>query len=124
MSKAADTGAQSMRYGDSAAAITVTWLVIDKYRNAKAQPAITSATRPVAVWSTLRIFDNIVQCPSSARRQGAARRRSCSALTHACRESRRSTRCDRRIIRPRDRRRETWDDWDGLDSRRGWPEQD
>ncbi len=23
----------------------------------------------------------------------------------------------RRIIRPRDRRRETWDDWDGLDSR-------
>jgi hypothetical protein len=29
----------------------------------------------------------------------------------------------RRIIRPRDRRRETWDEWDGLDSRVGWPEQ-
>jgi hypothetical protein len=26
----------------------------------------------------------------------------------------------RRIIRPRDRRRETWDDWDGLDSRGEW----
>ena len=75
--KAADTGAQSMRYGDSAAVITVAWLVIDKYRNAKAQPAITSATKPIAVWGTLRIFDNIVQYPSSAlvgkaRRAGAA----------------------------------------------------
>ena len=29
----------------------------------------------------------------------------------------------RRIIRPRDRRRETWDEWDGLDSRGDWPEQ-
>src|SRR6185312_12763632 len=38
----------------------------------------------------------------------------------------------RRIIRPRDRRRDTWDDWDsrdsrddwdGLDSRRDWPEE-
>ncbi len=29
----------------------------------------------------------------------------------------------RRIIRHRDRRRETWDDWeDGLDSRGGWSE--
>ena len=55
-----------MRYGDSAAVITVAWLVIDKYRNAKAQPAITSATKPIAVWGTLRIFDNIVQYPSSA----------------------------------------------------------
>ena len=27
----------------------------------------------------------------------------------------------RRIIPPRDRRRETWDDWDGLDSRGDWP---
>ena len=26
----------------------------------------------------------------------------------------------RRIIRPRDRRRETWDDWDGPDSRDDW----
>ena len=26
----------------------------------------------------------------------------------------------RRIIRPRDRRRGTWDDWDGLDSRGEW----
>jgi hypothetical protein len=26
----------------------------------------------------------------------------------------------RRIIRPRDRRRETWDDWDDLDSRGDW----
>jgi hypothetical protein len=26
----------------------------------------------------------------------------------------------RRIIRPRERRRERWDDWDGLDSRDGW----
>src|SRR5215470_20450821 len=26
----------------------------------------------------------------------------------------------RRIIRPRERRRETWDDWDGLDSRDDW----
>jgi hypothetical protein len=30
----------------------------------------------------------------------------------------------RRIIRPRDRRRETWDDWDdGLDSRGDWSEE-
>jgi hypothetical protein len=29
----------------------------------------------------------------------------------------------RRIIRPRDRRRETWDDWDGLDSQGEWPEE-
>ena len=30
----------------------------------------------------------------------------------------------RRIIRPHDRRRDTWDDWDdGLDSRGGWPEE-
>ena len=28
----------------------------------------------------------------------------------------------RRIIRPRDRRRETWDDQDGLDSRGDWPD--
>ena len=77
MSNAADAGAQSMRYGDSAAVITVTWLVIDKYRNAKAQPAIMSATKPITVWGTLRIFDNIVQYPGSAlvakaRRAGAA----------------------------------------------------
>ena len=26
----------------------------------------------------------------------------------------------RRIVRPRDRRRETWDDWDGPDSRDDW----
>jgi hypothetical protein len=26
----------------------------------------------------------------------------------------------RRIIRPRDRRHDTWDDWDGLDSRGDW----
>jgi hypothetical protein len=26
----------------------------------------------------------------------------------------------RRIVRPRERRRETWDDWDGLDSRGDW----
>jgi hypothetical protein len=84
MSKAADTGAQSMRYGDSAAVITVAWLVIDKYRIAKVQPAITSATKPIAVWGTLRIFDNIVQYPSSARRQSAARRRSCSAHGADC----------------------------------------
>ena len=77
ISKTTETGAQSIRYGDSAAVITVAWLVIDKYRNAKAQPAITSATKPIAVWGTLRIFDNIVQYPSSAlvgmaRRAGAA----------------------------------------------------
>lgn len=29
----------------------------------------------------------------------------------------------RRIIRPRNRRRETWDDWDGLDSRGDWSEE-
>ena len=29
----------------------------------------------------------------------------------------------RRIIRPRDRRRETWDDRDGLDSRGDWPDE-
>jgi hypothetical protein len=29
----------------------------------------------------------------------------------------------RRIIRPRDRRRETWDDRDGLDARGDWPEE-
>jgi hypothetical protein len=38
-----------MRYGDSAAVMKVTWLVIDKYRDVKAQPATTSATRPMAV---------------------------------------------------------------------------
>jgi hypothetical protein len=26
----------------------------------------------------------------------------------------------RRIVRPRDRRRESWDEWDGLDSRDSW----
>ena len=30
----------------------------------------------------------------------------------------------RRIVRPRERRRETWDDWgDGLDSQGNWPEE-
>lgn len=29
----------------------------------------------------------------------------------------------RRIIRPRDRRRDTWDEWDGLDSRGDWSEE-
>ena len=29
----------------------------------------------------------------------------------------------RRIIRPRERRRETWDDWDGLDPHGDWPQQ-
>jgi hypothetical protein len=29
----------------------------------------------------------------------------------------------RRIIRPRERRRDTWDDWESLDSRGDWPEQ-
>jgi hypothetical protein len=29
----------------------------------------------------------------------------------------------RRIIRPRDRRRDAWDDWDGLDSRGDWSEE-
>jgi hypothetical protein len=29
----------------------------------------------------------------------------------------------RRIIRPRERRRETWDDWGGLDSRGDWSEE-
>jgi hypothetical protein len=53
ISKAADTGAQSMRYGDSAAVMNVAWLVIDKYRDAKAQPATTSATKPIAVWGIL-----------------------------------------------------------------------
>ena len=52
MSKAADTGAQSMTYGDSAAMINTAWLVIDTYRDAKAQPAIASATKPIAVWGT------------------------------------------------------------------------
>jgi hypothetical protein len=28
----------------------------------------------------------------------------------------------RRIIRSRDRRRDTWDDWDSLDSRGDWPD--
>src|ERR1700687_5037805 len=53
ISKAADTGAQSMRYGDRAAVINVAWLVIGKYRDAKAQPAIASAMKPIAVWGTL-----------------------------------------------------------------------
>src|ERR1700730_586613 len=88
MSKAADTGAQSMRYGDSAAVITVTWFVIGKYRDAKAQPAMTSATTPIAVWSTLRIFDNIVQYPSSAR-VGKARRAGAAAARMARTASRR-----------------------------------
>jgi hypothetical protein len=64
ISKAADTGAQSMRYGDSTAVINVAWFVIDKYRDAKAQPATASATKPTAVCGTLSIFDNIVQYPS------------------------------------------------------------
>jgi hypothetical protein len=29
----------------------------------------------------------------------------------------------RRITRPHDRRRDTWDDWDGLDSRGDWPDE-
>jgi hypothetical protein len=29
----------------------------------------------------------------------------------------------RRIIAPRDRRHETWDDWDSLDSRGDWSEE-
>jgi hypothetical protein len=29
----------------------------------------------------------------------------------------------RRIIRPRERRRDTWDAWDGLDSRGDWPDE-
>ena len=29
----------------------------------------------------------------------------------------------RRIIAPRDRRHDTWDDWDGLDPHGDWPEQ-
>ena len=29
----------------------------------------------------------------------------------------------RRIVAPRDRRRETWDDGDGLDSRGDWPDE-
>jgi hypothetical protein len=29
----------------------------------------------------------------------------------------------RRIIRPRERRHETWDDWDGLDPQGYWPEE-
>ena len=29
----------------------------------------------------------------------------------------------RRIIAPRQRRRETWDDWGGLDPHGDWPEQ-
>jgi hypothetical protein len=29
----------------------------------------------------------------------------------------------RRITRPRNRRRDTWDDWDRLDSRGDWPEE-
>jgi hypothetical protein len=53
ISKAADTGAQSMRYGDSTAVINVAWLVIDKYRDAKAHPAIASAPKPIAVWGAL-----------------------------------------------------------------------
>src|SRR3984893_16311440 len=87
MSKAADTGARSMRYEDGAAVITVTWFVIGKYRDAKAQPAMTSATT-IAVWSTLRIFDNIVQCPSSAR-VGKARRAGAAAARMARTASRR-----------------------------------
>jgi hypothetical protein len=55
-----------MRYGDSAAIINVAWLVIDKYREAKAQPATTSAMKPIAVCGTHRIFDNIVQYLNSA----------------------------------------------------------
>jgi hypothetical protein len=42
-----------MRYGDSAAVINVAWLVIGKYRDAKAQPAIASAMRPIAVRGNL-----------------------------------------------------------------------
>jgi hypothetical protein len=38
-----------MRHGDSAAVINVAWLVIDKYRDAKAQHATARATRPMAV---------------------------------------------------------------------------
>jgi hypothetical protein len=59
MSNAPDTGAQSMRYGDSAAVINVAWLVIDKYRDAKAQHAMTKATKPMAVLVILGIFDDL-----------------------------------------------------------------
>ena len=50
ISKTTDTGAQSMRYGERAAVINTAWLVIGKYRDAKAQPATANATRPVPVW--------------------------------------------------------------------------
>ncbi len=84
-SKAADTGAQSMRYGDSAAVTNVAWLVIDKYRDAKAQPAATSATKPIAVWGILRIFDNLVDYLSSAI-IGKARRSRAAAEPRVVRE--------------------------------------
>jgi hypothetical protein len=45
-----------MRYGDSATVINMAWLVIDKYRDAKAQHAMARATQPMAVLVILGIF--------------------------------------------------------------------
>ena len=62
--------------------MNTTWLVIDKYRDAKAQPATTSATKPIAVWGILGISDKMMQYLSSALNEGAAlpRRRSATSL--------------------------------------------
>ena len=50
ISKTTDTGPQSIRYGEKVAVNNTTWLVIGKYRDAKAKPATANATRPMAVW--------------------------------------------------------------------------
>ena len=59
----------------------------------------------------------------NARSQGyALRPTNANALSHASTEEL-LLELRRRIIAPRDRRHETWDDWDGLDSRGDWPDE-
>ena len=64
-----------MRYGDSAAVMKVAWLVIDKYRDAKAQTATTSATKPIAIWASFEsstLSFSISAQPLSVRRGASA----------------------------------------------------
>lgn len=49
VSRTTASGPQSIKYGDRAAVNSTTWLVMGRYRDAKAKPATASATRPAAV---------------------------------------------------------------------------
>ena len=53
VSKATDISPHSIRYGEKAAVNNTTWLVIGKYRDAKARLATVNATMPVTAWVVL-----------------------------------------------------------------------